>query len=522
MTSFRKVSPNRTINTAGVHNISNDSHDPPYVIHMVTSTINININDSTPKGTTIISCALSNGNIITYNGITMHPIHVITTNNSSLSEPKTTTPATTIITDVQHGEGESSQGTILSSSSSDGTIRLFHLNNNNTSTKQQNCPTICNYIEDSIIAKLPRNEIPTSLSLGCGGSLLCVGGSKGNVHFLDLRHVLCNKNGRDDNDKAKVTTIPFLGSYVDAHSEMITKVRFARPPPSPLLSFTTNNSNENNNNNNPYHPPSTNILLTTSEDGLICIHDTSKSNESLALISVLNAECSVYDANFFGPSLEGVYALTGVETMIVFHYESGQLLGSINGSSSSDSAQLGNNSGYQGTTNDLRGTLSQSIGFDITYLVGCHWGYNSNSSVSSSPILTLLAGNADGDGAVFRIDGPESSPVPLFTFQGGHRASLRSFVVTCTGDSNTSNTLFTGGEDGRLCEYVAFNTLPHSSSSISSSTPSLSGFGGRRKKHHTATRSSVIPQHSTTTAKVGGGVIRRGGKSNDGGYTRPY
>ena len=169
-----------------------------------------------------------------------------------------------------------------------------------------------------------------------------------------------------------------------------------------------------------FQSPHSPVLLTASEDGLACIFDTSKPSEEAALDSVLNVQTPLRQVGFFGPSFEGVYCLTGSETLSVWHYESAQRICDY------------------GT--DVRRKLSTLAGeADIDYLVDCQWD-------TSRQELSLLAGNHTGDAYMYRVDAGALSL--SYSLKGGHRGDVRSWCLL------TNNSLFvTVGEDARLCEW---------------------------------------------------------------------
>jgi hypothetical protein len=68
----------------------------------------------------------------------------------------------------------------------------------------------------------------------------------------------------------------------------------------------------------------TSLIVTASEDGLACIFDTSQPLEETALQSVMNIGSPLRDVGFFGPSMQGLFCLTGSETMSVWHHDSAQ------------------------------------------------------------------------------------------------------------------------------------------------------------------------------------------------------
>jgi hypothetical protein len=126
----------------------------------------------------------------------------------------------------------------------------------------------------------------------------------------------CNNNNNNNNN----TPAGLLGSYVDAHTEEVTKVRFQYCPSTPpSISNSTPSTTTLN-------MTTSSILLTAGEDGLVCIHDTTQPSEHLALKSVLNIGTPLRDVGFFGniTNMEGIYCLTGSETFSLWHYESAQ------------------------------------------------------------------------------------------------------------------------------------------------------------------------------------------------------
>ena len=228
----------------------------------------------------------------------------------------------------------------------------------------------------ALTVMLPRKEAALTVALGYDGALAAVGGAKAHVHFFDIR-----SGGI------------LLGSYQDSHTEEVTRVRF-QSNTSPLL-------------------------VSASEDGLSCIFDTSQPSEEAALKSVLNVQTPLREVGFFGPSLEGIFCLTGSETMSVWHHDSAQRI-----------CDFGSN---------VRENLSDLCGnVPIDYLVNCYWD-------DPKQELTLLAGNHAGDGGMFKV---EASLISVqYVLEGGHRGDIRSWC-------NLSATTFvTVGEDARLCEW---------------------------------------------------------------------
>ena len=258
---------------------------------------------------------------------------------------------------------------------------------------------------------VPQNEEALSVSLGYDGVLAAVGSSKPLVHFHDIR-----QSGS------------LLGTYQDAHTEEVTRVRFQTEQSS--------------------------ILVSASEDGLACIFDTSKPSEEAALCSVLNVQTPLRRVGFFGPSLEGVYCLTGSETLSVWH---------------SDSAQRICDFGA-----DVRQQLSTLVGgASVDYLVDCKWDTHRND-------LSLLAGNHDGNAFMYRVDAGVLSL--SHSLQGGHRGDVRAWSPMLS----NSKLFVTVGEDARMCEWNRFGNqttdIDTAKRAPRSTPPSHGGGPARRQK----------------------------------------
>jgi len=258
----------------------------------------------------------------------------------------------------------------------------------------------------------PGNEEALSVSLGYDGVLAAVGSSNSLIHFHDLR-----QNGS------------LLGTYQDAHTEEVTRVRF-QTSQSP-------------------------VLLSASEDGLACIFDTSKPSEEAALDSVLNVQTPLRQVGFFGPSFEGVYCLTGSETLSVWHYESAQRICDFGA--------------------DVRQKLSTLAGeAAVDYLVDCQWD-------TTRQELSLVAGNHAGDAYMYRVDAGALSL--SHSLQGGHRGDVRDWCPL------SDRALFvTVGEDARMCEWnrsegqsAKLNTESGESKRVQRSTPPTHGGGPSRR-----------------------------------------
>mmetsp|Transcript_12313 Transcript_12313/g.26107 ORF Transcript_12313/g.26107 Transcript_12313/m.26107 type:complete len:469 (-) Transcript_12313:652-2058(-) len=307
---------------------------------------------------------------------------------------------------------------LIISASQDGTIKVFDIRSNRTS--QAAIPMRLNLAKEQAL----------SVSLGYGGTLAAVGTNKARISFFDLRYA----SGHNPSGN-------LMGSYVDSHTEEVTQVRFQ------TVQQPGNNVKKT-------------VLATASEDGLLTIHDPSQPSEEAALLSVLNVGIPLRSVGFFGPAYEGAYALTGNETMSVWHWDSAQKVSDVGGY------------GLRGMLSDVVGNAGwksavASIGMNtddaasaVEYLVGCTWSVIDEvsatsmqmPSVVSSPALHLLAGNSHGDGFVFRMDADQIKPI--MHLKGGHKGCIRDFCwVNGNNNNGSTNRLITGGEDARLCEW---------------------------------------------------------------------
>ncbi len=336
-----------------------------YVLHVACGPCPSAPTSSPPKAP--LTCALSNRCVQTYDRETLKKCHTI---SEAHSAP---------ITDLAHTQiassGDVIQSPLLLTSSQDGLVKIFDLRVNSSSSP----------VVHLSLAKTKEEAL--SVSVGYNGALAAVSGSKGNIHFFDLRSM--------SSSASNIPNDP-LGSYVDSHTEEVTKVRFQK------LDRDSHNT--------------TSLLVSASEDGLACVFDTSQPTEEMALKSVMNVGSPLRDVGFFGPSFEGLYCLTGSETMSAWHHDSAQRI-----------CDFG----------DVRNHLSTCAGMPMHYLVGCSWGREE---------LNLIAGNTDGDCAIFKVDTSSISIKKILS--GGHRGCVRSFVP-CT----WNNSIITGGEDSRLCEW---------------------------------------------------------------------
>jgi WD40 repeat protein len=249
-----------------------------------------------------------------------------------------------------------------------------------------------------------------STSLGLNDHLLAVGVSN-EIHFYDLRNC-----GRP------------LGIYSDCHTDIVTKLAF--------------------------HPTNPSIILSSGEDGLICCFNTAVPPQHDAVISIMNTECSIRDFGYFGSNdgFEGIYAISTIETLSLWHYPSAQRLSSYP-------------------------NIRTGVGSD--YLVDC-WYQSAVGASGETDTLYLLSGSHSGEGFVHEITPSsieprgalESTPVPSSSAcdinssssspqSVGHNDTIRCVyplgfhspktISLQNHSSPLTCGLLTGGEDGALC-----------------------------------------------------------------------
>ncbi|CAB9500643.1 WD repeat-containing protein 89 [Seminavis robusta] len=308
---------------------------------------------------TYISCAQSNGEIQVYDPRRLHVVYSFPRVHDGM------------ITDLVGAPPQQNADHILVSSGTDGRVCVLDL-------RQQQ--------QQHVSFSLPHShEQALSVSMGYDGNLAAVGSSKAKIHFFDLRQA----------------SAP-LGSYVNSHTDEVTRVRFQHAPEYNFSASSTTST--------------AGCLLSGSEDGLACVFDTTQPSEEAALKSVMNAQTSLRHVGFFGPNLEGVYCLTGSETLSLWNWDAAQCLADCS---------------------DIRQTLG------VDYLTNAHWDHRRNE-------LAILAGCANGDACLSAMNVTQSNPTKLHTshrLAGGHRGVVRDWCPISAG------LLVSVGEDARMCEW---------------------------------------------------------------------
>jgi len=412
-----------------------DTYDSSEYILSIASSYNNSTSPPSSSSSNLVAAALSNQSIIIYDTNIGQIIQRIECAHDGPISEVQFFPSEYYTSRSSNDDGQS----LIISASQDGTIKIWNIHH------QQQLQSSSNTAITTMKLELP-NEQALSVSLGYGGTLAAVGTDKARISFFDLR-----RNNNNSNSSMPSGTL--MGSYVDAHTEEVTKVQFQTIPTQTAQTSSTQTSEMKT------------ILASSSEDGLISLHDPSQSNEEDALLSILNINTPLRNIGFFGPRYEGIFALTGNESLSVHDWDSAQLVSNVHGMELRSVLCAAVDS-LVGKKNDMSSdAMSDGTNNTIDYLIGCTWSdlSTSTTSPSSSPALYLLAGNNQGDGYIFRMDVNQITPV--IHLKGGHRGCIRDFCWS-------SNRLITGGEDARLCEW----DLTGSNISVSSSGGGTSGW----------------------------------------------
>ena len=158
--------------------------------------------------------------------------------------------------------------------------------------------------------------------MGYAGSLAAVGTDMARISFFDLR---CQTSSLLSSSTSSSKSTALLGNYIDAHTDDVTCVKFQTIPSTASATNGCNGSNTNTTATTTATTTTT-VPATASEDGLINIYNPSASTEETALLSVINVNCPIRNITFFGPNYQGLAVLTGNESMVCYHWDSGQLI----------------------------------------------------------------------------------------------------------------------------------------------------------------------------------------------------
>ena len=163
------------------------------------------------------------------------------------------------------------------------------------------------------------------------------------------------------------------------------------------------------------HPNLPAQFISCSTDGLLNNYDVTEFDEEEAMISVVNSGSSVNKAGYFGPNAEYLYCLTHVETFSLHTFE-GDII-----------CDFG----------DIR-----SIGLtSVDYAIDC----------SYDPIAQrfyLITGDNSGTVDFFHVNVGQLQYCQQLKVAGSHSDIVRSLYW-----NHSTQSILTGGEDGRLCAW---------------------------------------------------------------------
>ncbi|KAL7557367.1 hypothetical protein ACA910_020233 [Epithemia clementina (nom. ined.)] len=474
---------------------------------------NSRLGGSTGTAAESLACALSNGEIQVYDAQRLHLVRSYRHHHHHHHHPSmnhkpqqnhnnaTTTTSTTCVTDLQYGP----QKHIILSAGQDGMVNLFDLRS--SSQAQQAQAQIRLPPASSLSSSSSLSSKALCMALGYDGTILAVGSTKGRILFWDWRQPQT-----------------LLGTYGNSHKDDVTCLQFS-------------NAHNNNNNNN-------SLLLSGSEDGLVCLLDTTQATEELALQSIVNVHAPIRKAGFCGNHHPSFYCLTGNETLHLYQSDSGSVC------QQQQQQQFARDHFWNATTTTTTTTTSpattsishhhDSMWASIDYLVDAYWDQTHNQllvlaggrQASSSSTVAAETGNSalfaivedqnnnnkhnhhnnheNAQGAWMSSSSSSWKIQHQESFVGGHNGVLRAWCplgksATGTTTSTTDggglfSSIVTAGEDARLCEWH----IPPSTASAKVAAAAAASFAGTKRPNGSPTN-----QHHHGGGSGGGGPFRR-------------
>jgi hypothetical protein len=186
-------------------------------------------------------------------------------------------------------------------------------------------------------------------------------------------------------------------------------------------------------------------VLSAADDGLLCVFDVTIAGEEDALVTVLNAEGAIARFAPFGRQAAFIFIITRTDRLSLWSLGSADRI-----------AEFG----------ALRQQLS-SAGLPLQYLIDCH--HYGNPVAADDGRLELLIGSHSGELAAFDVTPTTVAPTAVpadshsmpthgvpFIFSGiepAHTNTVRS--AAWSKDHHGKGIMYTGGEDGRICQWAA-------------------------------------------------------------------
>jgi WD40 repeat protein len=246
-----------------------------------------------------------------------------------------------------------------------------------------------------------------------------------------------------------------------------------------------------------WHPHIPCHLMSGSDDGLVCVFDTSIRGEDDALVAVLNAESGVARFGVFGPQGAFAFVLTRTDTLSLWGLAATERV-----------ADFG----------DLKGALLAASGVRADYLLDC-WFCDATGR------LVLLVG--DHDGRLWALDVTPGGAALLGSLSGAkgaaaHSSTVRTAVLsqlfsvpsgaTGGGDESPGIVCWTAGEDGQLVEWANASAEAMLGTPSVASAPATAGSGTAVMRHAPSWKLSSAPLDGLRAAAS---AHRRGGSASE-------
>jgi len=250
---------------------------------------------------------------------------------------------------------------ILWSSSEDGSIRCWDLRT------------------QALAHAFYTHQPVGSFDIGGTDNMILAAGVKENIHFWDLRKTFPGKQQEAE------------AIFTEVHNEDITRVIF--------------------------HPCAQNRLFSSSIDGLVCMFDTTTTNEDDSLLAVTPTDKSVESIGFFGNNGAFMFVVSSDQTLGLYNIEQNEELAKLE---------------------DARQALSGVVPID--YVINCQYD-------ATNDALFVITGTYGGNMDIFRVE--TSGIVPMYRLHGGHSGVIRCYDWDIQGKS-----VITGGEDSKICMWT--------------------------------------------------------------------
>lgn len=170
-----------------------------------------------------------------------------------------------------------------------------------------------------------------------------------------------------------------------------------------------------------FKPSQPTHIFTGSEDFTICCFNTMVEDDDDALLTVMNTQQPVTRMGFFGPEEEYLWATSTVHTLSLWKIKEADRISNFT---------------------DIRNQLTQDVGVDVNYLLGCY--YNAESER-----LFAVAGSAGGVLVLSHVQTDAVQPFAILQHDAGHNDVVRDCLVF----DQDNKSVITGGQDSKICVW---------------------------------------------------------------------